>query len=134
MDEQRENVENRNMQEQETPMASAHLSERREMRYEVPIEIEISGLDRKGLVFHERTLTRNVSEWGCGFTTLVELKVDDIIALRVFCPEVEESLPPAKIAISSGPRDAGGERLACRGVEDGSRQHFGRRPQTNRRS
>ncbi len=96
MDEQRENVENGNMQEQETPMASAHLSERREMRYEVPIEIEISGLDRKGLVFHERTLTRNVSEWGCGFTTLVELKVDDIIALRVSCPDMEESLPPQR--------------------------------------
>jgi hypothetical protein len=89
MDEERKNVE-----ELDTRMASAHLQERREARYEVPIEIEISGLDRSGRVFHERTSTRDVSEWGCGFTSSVELKVDDIVALSVVAPAVQESATP----------------------------------------
>ena len=64
-------------------MASAHLAERREARYEVPFEIEVSGLDHQGAVFHERTVTRNVSEWGCGFLLPVQLKTDDMIAVRL---------------------------------------------------
>jgi hypothetical protein len=64
-------------------MATAHLEERRETRYTVPIEIDVSGIDCGGKVFHERTFTRNVSEWGCGFLLSVELKMDDLIALRV---------------------------------------------------
>lgn len=87
MDEQRKNVEER---DQDTQMASAHMQERREARYEVPIEVEISGLTRDGQVFHERTFTRDVSEWGCGFIASVELKVDDIIAVSVISPGAEE--------------------------------------------
>ena len=64
-------------------MASAHLEERREVRYEVPFEIEVTGLDHQGAVFHERTITRNVSEWGCGFLLSVQLKTDDMIAVRL---------------------------------------------------
>jgi len=64
-------------------MASAHLEERREVRYEVPFEIEVSGLDHHGAVFHERTITRNVSEWGCGFLLSLQLKTDDMIAVRL---------------------------------------------------
>jgi hypothetical protein len=71
------------LEEQDTRMASAHLQERRELRYEVPIEVEISGLDRSGQVYHERTFTKDVSEWGCGFTASVELKVDDIVAISL---------------------------------------------------
>jgi hypothetical protein len=82
MNEQRKEVEEK-VEEQEPRMASAHLSERREVRYEVPIEIEISGVDGNGQVFHERTFTRDVSDWGCGFTTTAELKVDDIFVVSI---------------------------------------------------
>jgi hypothetical protein len=64
-------------------MASAHLEERREQRYTVPIAIEVSGIDRSGEVFRERTFTSNISEWGCGFLLSVELKADEMIALGV---------------------------------------------------
>lgn len=72
-------------------MASAHLEVRREFRYNVPFEIEISGVDRNGKVFRERTLTEDVSEWGCGFLLSVELKTDDMIALRVTSGDPKES-------------------------------------------
>jgi hypothetical protein len=82
----------------DAPTESAYLAERREKRYSLPVEVEVSGIDRDGQVFRERTLTRNVSEWGCGFPVSVELKADDIIALRVIysdvvkSPEVRQSL------------------------------------------
>jgi hypothetical protein len=72
-------------------MATVHLEQRRELRYPVPIEIEVSGSDQRGEVFHERTFTRNVSEWGCGFVTCVELKPDDIVAVRVASRDAGES-------------------------------------------
>lgn len=79
-------------------MASAHLQERREVRYEVPIEVEISGLDRTGQVFRETTFTKDVSEWGCGFTSSVELKVDDIVAVSLVAPGTTEAdSPPASL-------------------------------------
>lgn len=76
---------------QDVRMASAHLRERREVRYIVPIAIEVSGISGTGEIFHERTFTSNVSEWGCGFLLPVELKPEDIIALRVARPDARES-------------------------------------------
>lgn len=67
----------------DTRLASAHLQERREARYTVPFDIEVSGIDQDGEVFHERTITRNVSEWGCGFLLSLELKPEDILAIRL---------------------------------------------------
>jgi len=75
----------------EAVMASSHLQERREVRYELPFEIEVSGLDHQGAVFHERTITRNVSEWGCGFLLSVQLKADDMIAVRLCDRSLAES-------------------------------------------
>jgi hypothetical protein len=72
-------------------MATVHLQRRRELRYRVPIEIEISGIKPNGEAFHERTFTRNVSEWGCGFVTSIEMKEDDMIALRVASRDAEET-------------------------------------------
>jgi PilZ domain len=77
----------------DTKMASAHLQERREVRYTVPIEIDVSGIDGDGEVFHERTLTRNVSQWGCGFMVSLELKPEDIVAIRVVSQDAEKSAP-----------------------------------------
>ena len=63
-------------------MASVHLSERREVRYPIAFEIEVSGVTRDGQPFHERTETINVSEWGCAFYSSVGLCKDDIVGVR----------------------------------------------------
>ena len=81
----------KNGKRQDEHMASAHLQERREVRYAVPIAIEVSGICRDGEVFHERTSTSNVSEWGCGFLLSVELKAEDIVAVRVARSDAQES-------------------------------------------
>jgi hypothetical protein len=69
----------------------AGVEKRREVRYELSIEIEVSGIDRNGEVFHVRTFTRNVSKWGCRFLMSVEVKEDDIIALHVISSQAGES-------------------------------------------
>src|SRR5579859_1605484 len=76
--------------EQDALMAAAHLQERREARYTVPIGIEVSGIAANGEVFHQHVLTRDVSEWGCGFVVPAELKVDDIVSVRVASQDPEE--------------------------------------------
>lgn len=63
-------------------MGSAHLETRREVRYPLEVEIEVSGVDAEGRAFHERTKTRNVSEWGCAFVSARKLTLDSILALR----------------------------------------------------
>lgn len=75
-------------------MASAHLSQRREPRYSIPFDIEVSGIDANGQVFHQRTVTKNVSEWGCGFNSTVELKQDNIIAIRLLASRGDDKSPP----------------------------------------
>lgn len=45
------------------------------------LEIEASGI-RNGEVFHERTFTQNVSDWGCGFWMMLELKPEDMVMVR----------------------------------------------------
>ena len=79
--------------ESDQRMAAASLAMRYEPRYAVPIEIEVTGIDRNKEAFHERTFTKNVSEWGCAFLLSVELKKDDIISLRVASADKEESEP-----------------------------------------
>jgi hypothetical protein len=79
--------------EPEQRVAAASLAVRYEPRYAVPIGIEVTGIDRNREAFHERTFTRNVSEWGCAFLLPVELKKDDIISLRVAGADKEEIEP-----------------------------------------
>lgn len=67
--------------------SAGRLEDRQSERFELPIEIEVSGIDQNGHVFHELTRTLNVSEWGCAFPLSFELKADDIVALRVTPPE-----------------------------------------------
>jgi hypothetical protein len=69
-------------------MLMTHKGERREVRYAVPIEIEVSGIDPNGAVFHEPTSTRNVSQWGCAFLLSIELKTDDIVSVCVASPDI----------------------------------------------
>ena len=68
-------------------MAAAHRSERREDRFALPFEVEVSGITGDGSVFHVTVQTRNVSRWGCGFLSPIELRKDDIVAVRVASPE-----------------------------------------------
>lgn len=70
--------------------STGHLEGRRSPRFEVPIEIEVSGIDQNSQVFREFTHTLNVSEWGCAFPLSFELKADDIVSLRVTSPEASE--------------------------------------------
>ena len=79
--------------EPEQRVAAASLAVRYEPRYAVPIEIEVTGIDRNREAFHEHTFTRNVSEWGCAFLLPVELKKDDIISVRVAGADKEEIEP-----------------------------------------
>lgn len=64
-------------------MASFHESERREERFALPFPIEVSGINGDGEVFHVTVQTRNVSHWGCGFLSPIEMKKNDIVAIRV---------------------------------------------------
>ncbi len=68
-------------------MASLHKKERREERFALPFEIEVAGIDGDGEAFHIKVETRNVSLWGCGFVSPIELRKDDILAIRVAAPE-----------------------------------------------
>jgi hypothetical protein len=74
-------------------MASAHQEVRYDARYEVPIEIEVSGIDQSGEVFRERTFTKNVSEWGCAFALSVELTEGNIVSICAGTPNAAEITP-----------------------------------------
>jgi len=81
-----------------TYLASAHMKERRESRYAAKIDIEVSGIDPNGKIIHERTITSNISEWGCGFSLRGEVKMGDILLVRVIS-EREEKPRPARQAM-----------------------------------
>jgi len=77
----------RSMKLPDTGMASFHERERREDRFALPFEIEVSGINSDGEVFRVTVQTINVSQWGCGFLSPMELKKNDIVAIRVAVPE-----------------------------------------------
>ncbi|MGA2095466.1 MAG: hypothetical protein ABSH39_04145 [Candidatus Acidiferrum sp.] len=54
---------------------------RREPRFEVSIEVEVSAFDHFGKPFREVTRTIEVSEWGCSFRLAAQLDVDALAAL-----------------------------------------------------
>jgi hypothetical protein len=83
-------VKNRNGRDKP---ASRSRDQRREQRFEIAIQIEVSGIGRNGKAFHERTVTSNVSEWGCAFPLSVELNPDDIVAVRVISTNTTEAAP-----------------------------------------
>ncbi len=80
-------AERSEVKQRDAKMASAHRSERREERFALPFEIEVSGINGDGTVFHLTVQTRNVSRWGCGFLSPIELRKDDIVAVKVASPE-----------------------------------------------
>ncbi|HWT87698.1 MAG TPA: PilZ domain-containing protein [Candidatus Angelobacter sp.] len=91
----------------ETGMATFHGSERREDRFALPFEIEVSGINSDGEVFHVAVQTRNVSQWGCGFLSPIELKKNDIVAIRVAVPEGPLAIerPPIRFQVVRAERE-----------------------------
>jgi hypothetical protein len=73
-------------------LAAAQTQERLDARYRVSIPIEVSGIIGDH-VFHERTQTNDVSNWGCSFSVSVKLRRHDIVLLRV----VENKEFPAQL-------------------------------------
>jgi hypothetical protein len=95
----------------DTAMASAHLSERREARYAASFEIEVTWLNETGHLFHEKTLTLNVSEWGCAFLSSLGVAVDEIISVRRIASEDNQHQLPVRQAffqvVRTEPRPGG---------------------------
>ncbi|HLZ12701.1 MAG TPA: PilZ domain-containing protein [Candidatus Acidoferrum sp.] len=94
----------------ESEMALVHQSERREERFALPFEIEVSGINGEGEVFHMSLKTRNASEWGCGFLSPIEMKKDDIVAIRVASPDGPGAVQrlPVRFQVVHVERETGG--------------------------
>jgi hypothetical protein len=56
---------------------------RRENRIGLRFSIEVSGFDRFGKYFSERSETTNVSKNGCQFRVRKEIEPDSVVAIRV---------------------------------------------------
>lgn len=56
---------------------------RRGRRTQLVFPIEVSGLDRAGRIFCERTFTINVSEKGCSFHLSQPLPRGDVVAIKL---------------------------------------------------
>jgi hypothetical protein len=62
-------------------------SDRRQgKRVAIAFPIEISGFDAAGRIFRECSITSDVSEQGCKFDLLRELKCGDVIAIQLVPP------------------------------------------------
>jgi len=59
---------------------------RRGKRVVIAFPIEISGFDAAGRIFRECSVTSDVSEQGCKFDLLRELKGGDVIAIQLVSP------------------------------------------------
>jgi hypothetical protein len=82
-------------------MAKAHLGKRREPRFPLAFEIEVSGIDKDEQAFHVRTVTSTVSNFGCSFELPFGLDVDSIVMVRVLPTEngASEGTEPAMFQI-----------------------------------
>lgn len=56
---------------------------RHQTRLEVKYPIEVSGFNRRGRYFTERTLTLDVSDGGCKFRLSNELEKGSVVAIRI---------------------------------------------------
>ena len=63
------------------------LDRRREARLTIRFPIEVSGFDREGKFFSERTTTDDISEHGCRFQLRAELDPSTVVAVKVISPD-----------------------------------------------
>ena len=98
------------MKPTDAQMATLHKKERREERFALPFEIEVAGIDGGGEAFHIKIATRNVSLWGCGFVSPIELRKDDIVAIHVAAPEGPGAMerPPIRFQVVRVEREVDG--------------------------
>ena len=99
------------------------LDRRRAKRLNLSFSVEISGVDRSGCAFVERTKTEDVSEMGCRLFTTIPFKRGDHLDIRLVPPNGEK-LPeenaqpfeimwatPTKSGWSVGARNVRGEKI-----------------------
>jgi hypothetical protein len=63
--------------------AEASRDRRREKRIPLVFPIEVSGFDRNGRFFRERTVTADVSESGCRFQLKTEVERGAVLAIKL---------------------------------------------------
>lgn len=68
------------------PSTVVNGERRREDRLSVNITVEITGIDRAGHLFHERTFVENVTDVGCRFDARTQLQCGDIVAVKPLEP------------------------------------------------
>jgi len=71
---------------QDAQPAAVYDHKRREDRLPVNIPVEITGIDRAGHLFTERTLVENVTEIGCRFNTRTQMQCGEIVAVKPLEP------------------------------------------------
>ncbi len=106
----------------DTQLAAAYLRERFEERYDIQIEIEVSGIDKNEKVFHEVTITQDISNSGCAFLLSIELKVDDIVSLRMVSRGAGETAPvcPSLFQVLRVKRQGNGWLVGAWKIDDGN--------------
>jgi hypothetical protein len=68
---------------------------RRTRRVRLSFQIEVSGRDRAGHLFHEAAVTTDVNEDGCRFDLVRQLQRGDVVGIRVLGREGK----PGKLAL-----------------------------------
>jgi hypothetical protein len=103
-------AERSKVKDPDSGMATLHRNERREDRFALSFEIEVSGINGEGEVFHMSLKTRNASHWGCGFLSPIEMRKDDIVAIRVASPDGPGAVQrlPVRFQVVHVEREAGG--------------------------
>jgi hypothetical protein len=77
----------------ESLSAEASRDRRRERRIPLVFPIEVSGFDRRGRFFTERTKTSDVSANGCRFHMNTEIARGAVVAIKLVSRNSQQSLP-----------------------------------------
>jgi hypothetical protein len=84
------------------PSVQSYSPERREPRYPLSIDLEVTGTDSDGRRFCERTRTVEVSNWGCLFLISVAVPTASMVTLHVIGkqPHCIPYAPPVKYLVA----------------------------------
>jgi hypothetical protein len=84
----------------DTNMVQSARDRRKAKRVALSFPIEVSGVDSRGRPFCESLTTTDVSEDGCGFNTLREMRCGDIVTILVSTPSsAERRIEPVRFQI-----------------------------------